>query len=104
MTRRPSSRRRRWLWFLFWALTEPVAMWLRGYPIGGNIVVRCRQGHLFTTLWVPGVSFKAVRLGWWRLQRCPVGHHWTIVTPVRIGELSEDENRLARERRDIRLP
>jgi len=30
-------------------------MWLRGYPIGGRLVVRCRQGHLFTTLWIPGV-------------------------------------------------
>ena len=27
----------------------------RGYSgLGGNTVVRCRQGHLFTTIWVPG--------------------------------------------------
>ncbi len=35
----------------------------RGYPLGGNAVVRCRQGHLFTTIWIPGASLKAVRLG-----------------------------------------
>ena len=28
-----------------------------GYSgIGGDSVVRCRAGHLFTTLWVPGAS------------------------------------------------
>lgn len=79
-------------------------MKLRGYPVGGNIVVRCRRGHLFTTLWIPGVSVKAVRLGWWRIQRCPVGKHWSIVTPVKPSELTEDDERLARERQDVRLP
>ena len=79
-------------------------MKLRGYPVGGNIVVRCRRGHLFTTLWIPGVSVKAVRLGWWRIQRCPVGSHWSLVTPVRPLELTEDEQRLARGRKDVRLP
>ena len=64
---------------------------LRGYRFGGNVVVRCREGHLFTTIWVPGVSLKAVRLGWWRLQRCPVGDHWSLVSPVKEAELSEDD-------------
>lgn len=36
----------------------------RGYSgMGGDTVVRCRRGHLFTTIWVPGASFKSVRLG-----------------------------------------
>jgi hypothetical protein len=52
-----------------------------------KIIVRCAQGHLFTTSWVPGVSFKAIRLGRYRFQRCPVGNHWTFVTPVGDGEL-----------------
>ena len=55
----------------------------RGYNLGGHVVARCQQGHLFTTIWVPGASIKAVRLGWARLQRCPVGDHWTLVVPVR---------------------
>jgi hypothetical protein len=76
----------------------------RGYPMGGNVVVRCRQGHLFTTIWVPGVSLKSIRLGWWRIQRCPVGEHWSIVTPVKEAELSEEDKREAHERKDIRIP
>lgn len=36
----------------------------RGYAgTGGETVVRCSQGHLFTPLWVPGASLKAARLG-----------------------------------------
>jgi hypothetical protein len=77
---------------------------LRGYRVGGNTVVRCRQGHLFTTIWIPGGSLKAVRLGWWRIQRCPVGAHWSIVTPVRDADLSRREKRAAGKRRDIRIP
>jgi len=98
------SRRQRRLLFFAAALAEPVLMKLRGDPIGGNLVVRCRKGHLFTTLWIPGVSVKAFRLGWLRIQRCPVGGHWSIVTPVKPAELTEDERRLARERKDVWLP
>jgi hypothetical protein len=42
--------------------------------------VRCSDGHLFTTIWVPLASIKAVRLGGTRYQYCPVGHHWATVT------------------------
>ena len=76
----------------------------RGYNMGGNLVVRCRQGHLFTTIWVPGASLKALRLGWARVQRCPVGSHWSLVTPVRDADLSDDELQFAREHHDIRIP
>ena len=85
-------------------LIEPLLMKLRGYPLGGNLIVRCRRGHLFTTIWIPGISFKAIRLGWWRAQRCPVGRHWSVVVPVRDSELTDDEKRLARDRHDVRLP
>ena len=103
MTRKRFSRRRR-LVFLGLAHAEPVAMKLRGYPIGGNLVVRCRSGHVFTTLWIPGVSVKAIRLGWWRIQRCPVGKQWSVVTPVGASELTGKDRRRARRRRDVRLP
>jgi hypothetical protein len=85
-------------------LAEATAMKLRGYPIGGNIVVRCSKGHLFTTLWIPGVSVKGLRLGWWRVQRCPVGNHWSVVTPVKEADLSGRERRRARRTRDTPLP
>ena len=99
------SGRRRWLlWALAASIGEALALRARGYPMGGRLVVRCRRGHLFTTLWIPGVSIKAARLGWWRFQRCPVGHHWSLVTPVRESELSDDERQAARKRRDLPLP
>ncbi len=85
-------------------LLETVPTWLRTHRIAGNFVVRCREGHLFTTIWVPGASVKALRLGLWRFQRCPVGNHWSLVTPVRESELSESELRSAHEHNDIRLP
>jgi hypothetical protein len=86
------------------AFVESLPLWLRGYGFGGNVVVRCRQGHLFTTIWIPGASVKALRLGWWRFQRCPVGKHWSIVTPVRRSELSRREQRSARAHHDARVP
>ena len=104
MKKRRVSRRRRSLIIVAGILLESVAMKLRGYRVGGNLVVRCRRGHLFTTIWLPGASLKAIRLGWWRLQRCPVGKHWSVVTPVKESELSEDERRIAGEHRDVRVP
>jgi hypothetical protein len=76
----------------------------RGHLLGANTVVRCRSGHLFTTIWIPGASLKAIRLGWWRFQRCPVGDHWTLVTPVKVSDLTQDEARIASEHRDVRIP
>jgi hypothetical protein len=85
-------------------LAETVGLLLRTGRPGGNIVVRCRQGHLFTTLWIPAISVKAVRLGLWRVQRCPVGHHWSLVTPVNESQLSGKERRSANEHHDLRVP
>ena len=69
---------------------------LLGYNMGGNVVVRCRQGHLFSTLWIPGVKLKAVDLGVARFQYCPVGKHWSLVMPVRDSALTEAELRVLR--------
>jgi hypothetical protein len=33
-----------------------------------------------------------------------VGHHFSIVTPVRESELTDEQRRAAREHRDIRIP
>ena len=76
----------------------------RGYAVGTlRRIVRCSKGHVFTTVWIPGGSFKAVRLGWTRFQRCPVGKHWTLVRPVREHELTDEERQSAEEYRD-RIP
>jgi hypothetical protein len=94
--------RRRWL--VAAALAEPVAMKLRGFPLGGKLVVRCHKGHVYTTLWIAGVSVKSLRFLWWRVQRCPVGHHWALVTPVHEADLSWSERRSARKHHDLPLP
>lgn len=85
-------------------LLETIPLWLRGYWMGGNIVVRCREGHLFTTIWIPAASLKSIRFGWWRFQHCPVGNHWSIVAPVNKSGLTEEEERIASQNRDIRIP
>ena len=54
-----------------------------GYRFGLNTPVRCRAGHVFRTIWLPGVNLKALDLVVARVQRCPVGDHWSVVTPVR---------------------
>jgi hypothetical protein len=76
----------------------------RGYGFGTNTIVRCRRGHLYTTIWIPGVKLKALDLGIARLQYCPVGKHWSLVTPVRDSDLTEGERRLARARHDAPIP
>lgn len=75
-----------------------------GYRLGGDVVVRCRQGHLFMTWWIPGVKFKAVDLVVARWQRCPVGRHWSLVVPVRDCDLTDEQRRFAADHHDLRIP
>lgn len=103
-TRDSHRRRRRWPFVAAALGAETVPLLRRGWGPGGNVVVRCRDGHLFSTLWIPAASVKALRLGPWRVQRCPVGHHWTIVTPVNRAQLSDEELAQALATRDVRLP
>jgi hypothetical protein len=84
-----------------------VGTWLarsQGYSFGRNVVVRCRQGHLFTTVWIPGASLKAVRLGFWRVQWCPVGRHVTLVNPVKDADLTDAEREFAAGHHDLKVP
>jgi hypothetical protein len=59
----------------------------QGYRFGHDVIVRCRDGHLFMTTWIPMMSFKAIRLGLLRVQYCPVGDHVTAVRLMRDEEL-----------------
>ncbi len=77
---------------------------LLGYKLGVNTVVRCRHGHLYTTIWIPGVKLKGLDLGVARVQRCPVGKHWTLVTPVRDSDLTDEERQFAKANQDLRIP
>ena len=70
-----------------------LALFRRGGYAGDtrHRVVRCSQGHLFTTTWIPGASLTAIRLGSVRYQRCPVGPHWALVRLVKDEDLTDDE-------------
>jgi hypothetical protein len=81
-----------------------VAARRRGYTFGRDTPVRCRQGHLFTTIWIPGGSLKAVRLGPWRVQWCPVGRHVDLVHPVRNADLTATEREFAANHHDVKVP
>lgn len=76
----------------------------RGYKFGRNVPVRCRDGHVFSTVWIPGASLKALRLGPWRAQWCPVGRHFTLVTLLKDADLTEAERSFAAEHHDILVP
>ena len=95
------------------AVLVAVVLWLptrifrrRGVTTPGShdVVVRCAKGHLFTTIWIAGASFKSVRLGMKRYQHCPVGHHWSVVTPQKLSDLSEAERLEAARVHDIAIP
>lgn len=66
--------------------------------------VRCGAGHLFTTIWIPLGSLKAVRLGGRRLQRCPVGRHWTVVVPLDPATADAADLERAAAVHDLRIP
>ena len=104
MTRRGRRRRRALAIGAAFLRIETVGLRRKTGRMAGTVIVRCRAGHLFTTIWIPGASLKSLRLGWWRFQRCPVGRHWTLVTPVRESDLGEDERAAARQIRDARVP
>jgi hypothetical protein len=61
-------------------------------------------GTRLTTIWLPAASVKSLRFGPRRFQRCPVGKHWSFVTPVTESDLSDEERRIAAESRDVRIP
>jgi hypothetical protein len=75
-----------------------------GYVARGDVIVRCRDGHLFTTIWIPLMSLKAVRLGPVRFQYCPVGDHLTFVTIVPDSDLTPHERQIASQIHDRRVP
>jgi hypothetical protein len=76
----------------------------RGYNIGGHVVVRCRNGHLSTTRWIPGVNLTGLDFGVARWQRCPVGRHWSLVRPVLESTLTDDERKFAHAHHDLPIP
>jgi hypothetical protein len=66
--------------------------------------VRCKEGHLFTTIWIPLGSLKALRSFGRRYQFCPVGRHWTTVVPLDRATADPSELEQAAAVHDIRIP
>ncbi len=81
----------------------PKASILGPMPNRFDRAVRCSDGHLFTTIWIPGGSLKAVRLGNRRYQRCPVGRHWTSVTRLDPATASAEDFAAAAAVHDIHI-
>jgi hypothetical protein len=59
---------------------------------------------VFSTVWIPGASVKALRLGLWRVQWCPVGRHLTVVVLLKDADLTDAERAFAAEHHDVRVP
>ena len=68
-------------------------------------IVECSAGHLFTTLWVPMASLKAVRFdgSGRRFQHCPVGRHWAMVHQIDPDELTEQQRATAVGTHDVHI-
>ncbi|MGA2454136.1 MAG: hypothetical protein ABSG93_11510 [Solirubrobacteraceae bacterium] len=66
--------------------------------------VRCHDGHLFTTIWIPWLSLKAIRLGGRRFQRCPVGHHWATVVRLDRASAAPADLETAAAVHDVHIP
>jgi hypothetical protein len=67
-------------------------------------IVRCSQGGLFESKWIPLISVKAVRLGRRRWQRCPVHRRWEMVQRVDEQTLSDQDRAEAARYPAGRLP
>lgn len=63
-------------------------------------IVRCKDGHLYHTVWMPLGSLKAIRLGSVRYQRCPVDRRWRWTRRVAADQLSPAERAAADQIRD----
>jgi hypothetical protein len=59
---------------------------------------------VFTTIWIPGIKLKEIDLVVARIQRCPIGNHWSLVVPVRSETLSAEDREFAHAHHDIKIP
>lgn len=67
-------------------------------------IARCSEGHLFSTIWIPLVSFKAIRIGSDRWQKCPLCRKFRRVSLVDKDGLSAAEVEQVRSVQDSPIP
>jgi hypothetical protein len=77
---------------------------LRGMFESFDRPVRCSAGHLYTSIWIPLASLKALRMGTYRIQRCPVGHHWAKTYSLDPATLTDEQRAQAASVHDLRIP
>jgi hypothetical protein len=68
--------------------------------MSGWTIVECSGGALYSTRWVSLVSFKSVRLGTRRFQRCPVHHRFEFAHRVNPETLTRSDRDAALAVRD----
>ncbi|GAA6525385.1 hypothetical protein [Intrasporangium sp. DVR] len=71
---------------------------------GFVVIARCARGGLFETLWVPGASLRAIRLGRYRIMRCPVHDRVEVVHVVDPATLTPQERAAAASHPAGRIP
>jgi hypothetical protein len=67
-------------------------------------IMRCPDGHLFETPFLPFASFKAVRTPRGRYQRCPVDGRWGLMDLQPTAELTPEQLAEAHEQRTTPIP
>jgi hypothetical protein len=70
---------------------------------GVETVAKCRAGHLFTTIWTQGASYRSSGRRVVRLRYCPVGRHLTLVAPMQADELTAEQRKAATRYHDARI-
>ena len=75
----------------------------KGFKKDGEVVARCSQGHLFTTVWVDRWTWRRFDVGFLKIQRCPVDGRLTVVRPAEVSDLTPEERKQAKLVKD-RVP
>lgn len=76
------------------------------YDGGMNLdrtIVQCSRGSYYETVWVPYISFKSIRLGSRRFQKCPVHKRWELSRMVPDDEWSPEIIAEARRHKDTNI-
>ncbi|UVI37321.1 hypothetical protein [Brevibacterium spongiae] len=55
-----------------------------------EVIVHCSGDGYYRTRWIPFVSFKSIRFGAYRFQRCPVHDRWELAGIVDDEDLTTE--------------
>ncbi|WP_210605067.1 hypothetical protein [Brevibacterium oceani] len=69
-----------------------------------EVIVRCSGDGYYRTRWIPLVSFKSIRFGAYRFQRCPVHDKWEMAGIVDDADLTPEIRSAAEKYPVSRIP